>query len=200
MAIDLTDADRIKRRARITDTSLDPLIAEIIDEVSETFEYVMARHTLFLSRIEIYELPRFKRLISLRGAPATLITEIKHATTRDFDAVTAMDVTLYDTDLEAGYIRLQLSSPYRPAYIQVTYDGGMATDTAAFIIAFPQIAAAADRECVERLNKSRHPTGAPSLRATTRGTGGGTATLQRDDWDLMPSTQRILTAYRKRII
>ena len=196
MAIDLTTADRVKRRWRTTETTLDSLIGEIIDEVSQTFERFMQRHTLSAARVEIVELPRFKKVVTFRGAPVSSVTEIKVHNTGDFTSVDALDSTLYTVDLAAGYARLRILTTWRPAYVEVNYTGGMAADTATFIASYPEISAAADRECIERLRKSRNPTGTPVLRAK----GGKPEQRPDNDWGLMASTRLVLTAYRKGIV
>jgi len=190
---EFTTAARVKERAGISGTTKDVLIADLILEVSQMFEEVMGRDALIVNgRVEVYRLRRFARNINLKGSPATIITEAKLHTTRDFSTITALDALSYEVDLEAGIFELKFTQPYRPAYLEVTYDGGMATDTADMILDFPRLAAACDREVVERIRRAEHPTGEPAVK--------GAAKQGRSDWDTLAQTRDVLIGYGRNLL
>ncbi len=190
---EFTTAARVKTRAGISGTTKDTLIGDLILEVSQMFEEVMGRDALIVNgRVEVYRMRRFSRIINLKGSPATIITEVKLHVTRDFSTITALDVLSYEVDLEAGTLEIKFTQPFRPAYIQVTYDGGMADDTAAMILDFPRLAAACDREVIERLRRSEHPTGEPAVK--------GASKSGRADWDTLLQTRDVLIGYGRNLL
>lgn len=197
---EFTTAAAVKARAGISGSSKDTLIGSLIVEVSQMFEEVMGRDALIVNgRIEVYRLRRFSRVVLLKGSPVTAVTEVKLHTTRDFSTVTALDALSYETDLEAGILELKFTQPYRPAYLQVTYDGGMATDTADMLLQYPRLAAACDRECVERLRRAEHPTGDPQIRGGGRG-ASETSAQSRANWDTLEQTRDVLISYGRNLL
>jgi len=197
MVLSFTTATRVKARADIAGTTTDALIADIILEVSQAFEQIMKREGLIVSgRNEVYTLNRFSRVVILKGAPVSAITEIKYHTTRDFSTISGLDALSYEADMDAGHILLKFTNPHRPAYVQVIYDGGMATDTANLVALFPRLAAACDRECVERLRRRSHPSGNPSKKV---GKNGSTSSGM-SDWDVLPQTRDVLLAHSRNML
>lgn len=193
MALDLTTISRVKERRGISSATHDSLLSNLIDEVSTYVETYLGRHTLQDARVEVYEVEFLTRMVSVRGAPITVLNSIKISNRRDdFDDVTAMATTSYSADLTAGYIRLDFEQSHNPGYVQVDYTGGMATDTDDFVMTYPDIAGAVDAEVINRFNRRENPTGDSQTR--------GGRFDHESPLDLMPFTRRALYAYRRGVL
>lgn len=163
VAVNFTTKEKVKARRGLTGAENDSVIDELIAEVSDFGETFMNRHTLELQRSsEIYELPAGKRYLWLRGYPLVSVTSVKYSTSRSFSNVTALATDSYDAIAETGEIYFRpaaIGSWHSPGFVEVTYRGGMAVDTAAFIIAYPSISGAATLEVINRFNRRLSPEG-----------------------------------------
>lgn len=159
-ALALTTADLVKQMSGVSGTSRDALIATLIAEVSAEAEAYMRRWTLCAARTEIYELKVNHRYLSVDGFPITSSVTLQYNGNQDFSTVDTLDTSIYTVDKDAGQIDFHsLAAWFDPGYVRVVYTGGMAMDTAGFVLAYPRISAAATREVVNRLNRASRPEG-----------------------------------------
>lgn len=167
--MDLTTIERVRARGDFESIAAsDAVLEEFIVAVSKSVEELMARHVLEAERTEVVRVDRFKRTITLPGRPIVSVAELKVGTRPDLSSASATDATAYDVLLEQGQIRLNWSPSYEPTYIEVTYTGGMALTTDAFVTAYPDIADAVDVEVIHRWNRRK----TPGSESTTFGDGG----------------------------
>lgn len=132
----------------------------------------MLRHAEQTARTEVYRLPPHKRILSLKGFPVNdaVTFTVKVSTTRDFSESTALtEDTDYSLEPEIGVIRFftrptGTSHPVsgaliQPAFVQVVYTGGMATNVAGIVSSFPEVARAADLQVAYLWKRRSHPGG-----------------------------------------
>lgn len=193
--MDLTTKARIKALRGILTTDSDDLIDQIIANVSARFESVLARHTLTQAYTETYELPRARKVVWLRGFPVSSITSIRYTEEpgdTSVDALTANED--YYLDSEDGTVRLRnMETPYDPGFVAVTYTGGMAATTAAFITAFPDIAAACDAQVVYEMNRRSSPGGSISTR-------DGKSDFADREVNLLSGVREVLASHSRTIL
>lgn len=163
MGVAFTTKERVKARRGLSGTTEDAVIDELIAEVSDFGEQFLNRHTLEVQRTgEVYELPAGNRYLWLRGFPIVSVTSVKYATTRSFGQVDALPTDSYDAIVETGELYFYPEAFARwtsPGFVEVSYRGGMAVDTAAFMAAYPSIAGAATAEVINRYNRRFGPEG-----------------------------------------
>lgn len=189
--MDLTTLARVKARASsLNDSTLDTILGTLIAEVSADAETRMARHAEVTERTEIVDLRPHQRFVRLPGAPISEVSEIKLAATpafTDVDALTADE----DYFVLADTSQLHMAVTTRvDAHLQVTYTGGMAADTAAFVAAFPDIAGAVEAEVVNRFRAREVPEGDVVL--------GGQAVVKRKGYMSLPIFVETCQRYRLR--
>ena len=125
---------------------LDARVSALITAVSAEFEQFLDRKTKQESQTE-YLSPRDDQTrFYLPATPITTITTLRYDTDRLFtDSADDIATTDYTYDADTGLLVIDgitLSAGQRT--IKIVYTGGMATDTTAFIAAFPAVAMAAD--------------------------------------------------------
>lgn len=158
----ITTSARVKAQRDLSGSGFDSFVDKIIAGVSQMAEDYLGRRLLQQSWTEIKQLQSRRRIVSLDAFPITSVTSVRYAPTRDFSTVDPMDSSGYQVLLREGQIDLSgIQTWFERGFVQVIYTGGMATDTAGFIAAYPRIADAADNECVARLNRMRAPDGSP---------------------------------------
>lgn len=156
----LTTLAKVKLHKGLAGPGQDPLIEDLILEVSDDAQKILRRHTEAKRRTEVYELPVNQRVLSVDGFPISGSVTLYYAPTRDFTGIDVLDTSDYQVIAERGQIEFSgLSFFYNPGYVQIIYTGGMASDTAAFILAEPRIAGACTREVINRLNRAASPEG-----------------------------------------
>lgn len=172
MALDLTTLARVKTLLGESGASLDALLSQLISSVSARFEEEMRRHTLRAARTEVYPVKMTRRMLTLKGAPvdpAAAIT-VKYSDTTDFaSSPTLVKNSDYVIEDEMGVIRLittgdafaagKMQRPFMPYYVQVACTSGMATSTANFISAYPEIAQACDIQTAYLFKRKVSPGG-----------------------------------------
>ncbi len=160
--MDLTTRTRVRGLLDLKSsfTADDALIDQLIADTSARVETLLRRYTqdTGADRTEIHEIGRARKVVFLLGFPVASITSVKYGSTRDFSNVTALtQYDNYNVDSEAGMIRLRLTTPYDPGYVEVQYQGGMGTDTADFVSNYPDLALGVDFEVVNRLKRRSNP-------------------------------------------
>lgn len=161
--LDLTTVAAVKVLLGGETTVDDTLIQTLITAVSDGAAIYLNRHTKTeAGRIELYTVEPTKPYVWLRGFPITTVTSIRYSRNRTFTDIDPLDATKYDVINETGEINLRmeaLSCMYSEGFLQVTYTGGMAVDTPAFLAAYPRISNAAATEVVNRMNRAKNPDG-----------------------------------------
>jgi hypothetical protein len=202
--MDYTTAARVKSLLGIggADTSQDTLIAQLITSTSMRFDNEMRRHGQQSARTEVYPVKFTRRLVSLKGAPvpsAGALT-VKISDSTDFTAaVTLSKNDDYIIENDAGIIRMittgtpftagSAGRPIAPYYLQVTYTGGLATNTTQLITTYPDLAQACDLQ-VAYLHRRR-------LSAGGNFSVGQSSTQYTGDYDLLADVQKTLNKYMR---
>lgn len=190
--MDLTTVARVKARNTRLTTSADALLAELITEVSADAEARMARYVEAVERTEVVDIYVGKKLVRLPGAPITAVSEVSRSSTPVF---TAEDVQVADTDYyvlaDTSHIRLA-SKPLSDGFLEVTYTGGMAADTASFVTAFPDLTGAVEQEVINRYNAKDLPAGEIHL--------GSQGAVKRPGYEPLPIFEKTCRRYRLRRI
>ena len=204
-SIDLTTLARVKSAisTSVTDTTEDVTIQDLITDVSRRLVEYMQIHASAIERTEIYRTRKFSRIVTLDGLPidraATLEVQVGFNDT-EFTNVVVEDRGSYAVHSAGGYIEFvdRATTIVRRArlvlaanYTRVKYTGGLGADTAAIIIAFPDIARACDLQVKYLMDRL----------ATIGGnivTGFGGATEFTDEYLLLKEVRRTLDIYARR--
>lgn len=154
--MDLTTVVRVKKvisQAAETPSlgSVDLEVQALVTAVSSMAEAYMGRVALAAAQTEYFDVEPGRRLFRLRAFPVTTLTSIHFDPDQAWGADTLLAATEYASPvfspIGALALRRDLVEPdgdREPAALRVVYTGGMAASTAAFIVAFPDIAAALD--------------------------------------------------------
>lgn len=192
--MDLTVISRVKALRGITDTGSDALLTQIVTAVSARAEALMGRHTLIAERTEEYELNQGEKIVILRGYPvdSTASATFTYAgLSSDASAVTLTRNTDYALDDESGMWRaLFRPTAARPGFVRGTYTGGMASGTATFITAWPDIAGAIDSQVSYEFSRRMSPGG--NIEAKDSG-----ATFTNPALDWLDGTLGVLMMHRR---
>ena len=147
--MDLTTLARVQSFAELSSNAADDaLIGTLITGVSMQIEKFLDRHVESKARTERLDVLPGQTTLFLKGYPVSSVTSLKNDSEWDFGSSTELATTLYNVDTDEGEINFKRNTLLQPGQkvIQVTYTGGMAATTAAFITAFPDIAYAADQQ------------------------------------------------------
>lgn len=190
--MDLTTATRVKVYLEGADTSKDTLLAQIITGVSARIERYLNRHAEASERVEYYDLDYGQRRIFLRGYPVTDLDSIYNdPVDQTFGSGTLIESTDYVSDTTTGVVAFHLARPLAgPRALKVTYTGGLGANAAAAITAYPEIALAADWQCVHEFHNRNAP-GASSVSI------GGASVALVGGLDLLPVVKQALDGHRR---
>lgn len=187
---DLSTVARVKALAEETSSDWDAWFTAELAAVSYEIALFMGRHIVTAERTEDYELGIGRSVLTLDAAPCSAIGTVIYAPDRAFTATTAMNTREYSTSLPGGWVRLHQPSYYSPGYLRLTYTGGLGADTAAIVVAYPDIARAVDLEVVHRWRRR------DTLDGNVKTMSGG-ATMHEGPLKLHPETRRRLAPYRR---
>lgn len=194
--MELTTLTRVKEMAGIdvTDTSHDDIFDRLIAAYSADFEKRLDRYALVAERTEVTRIKQGRRTLSLRAAPASVApTSVKYSSTRSFASSTALtENTDYTVDLEQALIRFLFATSFKDGWAQVTYTGGMAATTAAFVSGYPAIAEACDLQIIYHWRRRDYPNG-------SRVVEGGSSNYI-GELNLLESVERVLGQYVRRYV
>lgn len=153
--MDLTTTARVASRVKPGQTTLgtndDLLVAQMITDVSGQVERYLDRYTLATSRTEYLDVAADQTAWRLKAYPVTAVSSIIYDADQAFDAADEMDADDYDdpTLETTGILTIPGGAgPTARKALKVTYTGGMAASTAAFISAYPDIAMAVEMQVV----------------------------------------------------
>lgn len=167
---------------------------QIISEVSAQAEAELDRYAQTGERTEYLDIEPGQCVFSLRAYPVSAVAGIWYDPEQEWsgDAIAAnlYRSPVYDRNglLRLDY-QLNWSDIPRQRALKVTYTGGMAADTAAFMAAFPDITSAVSQQ-VYYLWTRRHDLGLSSSSGI-----GGTVTQAEVTW--LPTAMRTLKRHRR---
>lgn len=194
MAFDLTTLVRVKRVIDLTEATKDTLLQEYIDAASDAIEKFMDRPVLVAARTELYDVEPGQQRIALRAFPvlAAPVAVFKNDSARQFGAgIAALAADSFYLNLVTGSAEFDRVRLIRgPGVVEVVYTGGMAADTAAFIVAFPEIAKACDTQ-VAFMYKRRETMGMSGFSSE-----GGSVSFSEAD-DLIVPVKAAVRKYRR---
>lgn len=168
-------------------------IAAVLATVSGAVERYLDRFALRTSRTEYHDVLPDMRVVRLRAYPVTTLTSVHYDADQAFGSSTAMDSDdYYDPTLDdTGVMRFKWPFAYDyPKALKIVYTGGMATDTASFVAAYPDIAGAVDTQVSHEWQR-RNALGVSSVNYPD----GTTASLSFERW--IPSVKQVLDYYRR---
>jgi hypothetical protein len=164
VALDFTTTARVASRIKpgesgtrnSTGVSEDALIAQMITATSAAAEAFLDRVALAAAQTEYLDVEAGQTTWSLRAFPVTTFTSAHYDPDQSFASDTALETTDYYDPTKGRTDALRLKVPLiygtpdvvEYASLKVVYTGGMATTTAAFIAAFPDLAMAVEIQVV----------------------------------------------------
>ncbi len=147
--MDLTTRDRARLSIgfEVTSTAQDDRIDQAISLVSAQVQQLLDRFVELTTHIQFFDVFPGQAAFQLQGIPITSITTVENDFNRIFGSGTEVDVGNFAVDSKSGVLQLDRIWPvWGPQVMKITYVGGMAADTAAFIAAFPEIAGLVDMQ------------------------------------------------------
>ena len=189
MTIDVTTRAAVLELLPIdgSDAETQATLDRLISGVSAQFETLMDRWTEEKARTVVRDVEQGQELFSLKGYPITSVASVKFSATRDFASATAWSTDLFQVhlaDAEEHTIWFESVGAIGRAVMQVAYTGGMGTNTAAIMAAFPDVAHAAALEVVDLFQ--RRDTLSIQQRAT------GADTIQAFPLRMLPYTREVI--------
>lgn len=172
-------------------TGDDAWFASRVSSVSRSALAILQRHVLSTERTEEYEIGRSRHVLSLDGyeidddAPF----ELWLSASRSYED-TPLDASKYVVQPRTGTARLLVELGAFKSYAKVRYTGGMAEDTAAFLVAYPDIAEAVAHQ-VAYLRSRRDALGG-SLEISE-----GVKVKQQGEYGWLAESRRTLMRYRR---
>jgi len=191
VALDFTTLARAKAYMDIPDatTTNDTLIQSMITAVSATLENSLNRTVKTEAKTERRSVPRTNRFVLYNG-PATSITSVRYSASGVFsrDAVT-LDPSSYELDGAKDVLAIPDIVTYS-GQIEVSYVGGMATDTAGLLSAYPVL----DLACRMQVAYLWARRKTPGRTSTDIGNG---STQWVGDYDLLDAVVAMLLPLRR---
>lgn len=124
-------------------TEDDTELALMVTRVSKMVEQFLGRTVQNTGSdiTEIAHVGQWEEIYKVAAWPIASITSVKYARDQlDWSRIDALvDGTTYWSENARGIVHLYTEIQYDPGYVQVVYQGGMAADTAAFVLAYPDI-------------------------------------------------------------
>lgn len=165
--MDLTTLARVARRIQANATSVgtdeDALLSQMITATSAAAAAYLDRVTIAASTVEYLDVEPGQMTWSLKAFPVSVLTEVAFDETQAWAASTALTATDDFADVtkdRSGLLHLKWaqiggSNVTQKLYgaLRVTYTGGMAATTAAFITAYPDISQAIEMQVVHDYNR-----------------------------------------------
>ena len=175
------------------DSDVDDLLSVLIADYSAAFERYLNRQVLTATTTEYFDVEPGQRIFFLDGYPVGSVTSVYHDTSRVWPSG-EIATTDYYIDTTTGYINVDGAGLYPgPGVFRVIYSGGMAATAAAFIVAFPDLAAACDVQVAYHYSRSK------SLGATSVSGRDGSVTNE-GALDFLPTVKRALNGHRRLIV
>lgn len=169
------------------------LLGDLVPAVSARVEEYLGRSAQTASRTEYFDTEPSLFRVVLTAYPVTTVSLVRYDPLRVYDSASEIDSTEYAVDTDRGFIsfdRVGFSVAMRG--LKVTYTGGMAANTAAFVSAFPAIAHACDLQIASLIQRRL------SLAATSANAGAGSKAYV-GAYDLLPEVKSTLDLYRRMV-
>ena len=164
-----------------------PLLNQLIEEVSLFVEGYLDRQCQTATKTETFDVEESQRIIRLTAWPVTSITSVSNDRTRAFTNYASSSDYAYDT---RGLLKFDYSLTPGPQVLRVIYVGGMASTTAAFVAAYPDIAGAVAMQVAYAFMR-RTDLGGVSWNAP-----GGVGASSIGEYDLLENVAAILEPHR----
>lgn len=174
--------------------------AILVSTVSAAVERYLDRGMQTAARTEYFDVTNDQRVFALKAYPVSSVTGVWFDVEQTWDATTELSSAEYRSPVYDPRGLLTLSIPQKiyitpgvdVAYraMKVSYTGGMAADTNAFIAAFPDIAGAVDHQ-VAYLWHRRNELGLASVSGDA-----GSVSPGAESW--LPWVKTVLDQYRRR--
>lgn len=155
--MDLTTLARVKTLLFPWDRlDYDNTLAQLITDVSGQVESALNRGAESIARTEYFSPEPGQQVFGLKGYPVASVASVKEdvgdrAFTTDANTI---DAELYTTNSDTGALYLHgWACVGAHKSLQVVYTGGMAATTAAFLVAFPDLAAGVDAQVAFMLKR-----------------------------------------------
>lgn len=192
--IDLSTAERVEMQRDIVNTgdARTDLVGAMIAEVSSAFCEYLSMHLLRATRTEVYELRRFSKLVTLDAVDVSTTGLVVKVASDPTGLATATALTIgtdFSLNARTGVLRLLDVQPYAPAYVEVTYTGGLFTDATELGMKHTWITTAADTQIVYRLTRQ------DSLGGNVSSSAG--STNYQGAYDFLPRVESTLRAHRR---
>jgi hypothetical protein len=158
MSLDMTTLTRVKAiLAEGVDSRGDTLLAQLITEVSAVAESFMRRQALSASTTEYFDVGPIMTRFQVRGYPITSVTTIHNDPDRAYGSSTLVSSDDYAAYSDIGQIAFDYAMSVGNRALKIVYIGGMATSTANFITAFPDITRAIEAQVVHEFRRRKDP-------------------------------------------
>lgn len=157
----VTSLDRVKTALKdVQGVSQDDFLSSLIAGVSQGLEDWLGIPLMSEARTEEYDVaPRTDELY-LDARPVSVLTSIKTRSTRQtaWVDVTAIDAANLTLQAETGRVIIDALLYSGRQSLQAVYTAGFAASTAAFIAAYPSLAAAADAQVAHEFLRANQAT------------------------------------------
>jgi len=201
--VDLTTTDRVKKilvgqnSTGNMSAQQDPFIKNLITAVSKQAEEFMDRFAEETARTEFFDVEFHRQQVFfVKGYPISAVASVKYDFARGFGSgVSAIDTTNYNDaqfKLTGRLVVDKIALPRGVGALQVIYTGGMGTDTANFIVNFPDVSNAVDLQVAfiyQRRNQF-------SLSSTSQ-EGGSVSFTPPPSMNLLPGVRMVLTQVKR---
>jgi len=172
-------------------TDSDALIDDMILGMSKRFEQFLGRGISLANRQDYIDVMPGQKTFYLWSWPVSTFEDVRHDHEWNFGATTALDTDLFTMLGRDGILQIE-RFPLVPGkrVLRVDYTGGMGTDTANFILNYPDLAEAADMQIAFEF-RARVDIGTLSI-----SDAGGSVTNR--DLNLLPAVKDRLTRHRRK--
>jgi hypothetical protein len=190
--MDLTTTARVNERRGGTGSETTAFVDRLVTEVSADVEAYLCRHAQNIKRIETFKVPKRTKLVQLYGFPVTAVDTIETSTSPTMAGASIAGVSTYDWANYAGsgQLHFESSNAWLDTWARISYWGGMAVDTAAFMLAFPSIAGATEEQIIALMDRAASP------EMDTKRMRGGSVEFETGH-TLLPNVRRRLDQFRR---
>lgn len=175
------------------------LLRQLIPALSKQVEDYLGRQVQIANITQYFDVRHHQRVFPLKAWPVTAVTGVWFSRDQTFDDDTLLDEDLYlDATLdESGFLEtvsdLITGNGAASKALKITYRGGMAVNTTDFVIRYPDIAVAVEKEVVRAWSR-RNQQGVQSVSSNE----GGTIVMPSGPlYEFTLETLSILKRYRR---
>lgn len=157
--MELTTVNAVKDLLGVaTGDTDDDAIQQLVNSVSGEIETFLNRKVTAAAIVEQVDVKLYQFMFLLKAYPVTSVTDIRNDWDRVFPTGTILPSADYYVDLERGvlYTDRAYGMVTGIGVLKISYTGGMAANTVAFIAAYPDISGACAMECAYRYQRRAH--------------------------------------------